>query len=214
MVSLAAMLLASTPAFEPVREHSWGERQEVASAIESNHRDSHASVTFEPVAESLDGAPVPFLHYTFNTPVPFEFVALDFKAARLSRILYPLHLPSSEADVDKPATDVPEKFQAVRAWLTEHLGEPDVFTTSIEGRTAYFSDVESLLEVDAYTFNYTWCSKAANAYLVALRETGKSPIVVASLTPPAAGGDDACGDSAKPVQAAEKPSAGSITALP
>lgn len=184
MSALAVLVLATTPAFEPVREHTWGESIETSFAIESEHGDSEPTHLFVPIAESIDASRAPFLHYTFKSPVPFEFIALNFESSRLAGVLYPLHLPSSDAYIEKPATDVPEKFQAVRAWLTEHLGEPDVFTTSVVDYTADFADVESLLEIDAYTFKYSWCSSAANAYLIALREIGKSPVVVASLTPP------------------------------
>lgn len=183
MPMLTALVLATTPAFEPVREHTWGEPIEIAFEIESAHTDSEPASRIVQT-EFIGTDRMPFLHYTFNTPAPFEFVALNFESSRLTGVLYPLHLPASEAHVEKPDTDVPEKFRAVRAWLNEHLGEPDVFTTTVASHTADFADVESLLELDAYTFNYTWCSRAANAYLVALRETGKSPVVVASLAPP------------------------------
>ena len=181
---LATLLLLTTPPFEPAREHAWGETVETSHAIESAHTDSATTNPAEYVSLAGDASGTPFLHYTFNTATPFEFVALTFESARLTRILYPLHLPSSDSSVQKPDTDVPEKFRAVRAWLTEHLGEPDVFTSTLEGQVADFGDVESLLELDAYSFNYTWCSHAANAYLIALREMGKSPLVVASVTAP------------------------------
>lgn len=196
MSTLAILMLASTPAFEPVRNHTWGEPAEIAHAIETTHQDTLPTDLLVPIVDTGAASRKTFLHYTFNTPVPFEFIALDFDGSRLSRILYPLHLPGlSTGEIEKPFTDVPEKFQAVRAWLTQHLGEPDVFTTSIEGYTANFSDTESLLEIDAYTFNYTWCSQAANAYLIALREAGRSPVVVASLTPPAIVTDAGTSDS-------------------
>lgn len=199
MSTLAILILTATPAFDPVREHSWGEPAEVAFAIEAEHTDSEPTHLPMPVGLSTEPQHVPFLHYTFRTTVPFEFVALNFEASQLASVLYPLHLPSTEKNVEKPATDVPEKFQAVRAWLTEHLGEPDVFTTSVAGRAADFSDVESLLEIDAYLFNYTWCSKAANAYLIALREMGEAPVVVASLSAPGrTSKQDVCAKTSEP----------------
>lgn len=180
MILLASLVFASSPAFEPAREHRWGETLEESLEIESLNGDSQV----EPGMLAINDDAPPYLRYDLAGNSPFEFVALGFNEARLERIMYPVHLPVSENDTDKPATDVPEKFLAVRDWLTTYLGEPDTFSTTEKDRDAAFEDAEILLERDAYAFNYTWCAEAANAYLIAQRELGQAPLLVVSVESP------------------------------
>lgn len=205
LIILAAIVFSATPVFEPARNHQWGEEFETALAVEAEQADS--ALDQEIVIDNRPG--LPHQRYTFNVASPFEFVALSFESSRLNRIMYPLHLPVEEPYIEKPITDVPEKFLTVRSWLTEHLGEPDVFTSSLADHAADFEDVQSLLELDAYTFNYTWCSEAANAYLIAIRETGRSPVVLASVEAPhdiakatRSGNKHVCDSTAGPPRAA------------
>lgn len=185
MILLASLVLASSPAFDPAREHRWGETPQESLEIESLRTDSEV----EPGMLLIHDETPPYLRYELTGNSPFEFIALGFNEARLERIVYPVHLPVAEEDVDKPATDVPEKFLAVREWLTAYLGEPDTFSTTETDRDVTFEDAEILLERGAYVFNYTWCAEAANAYLIAQRELGQAPLLVASVESPDRGPD-------------------------
>lgn len=180
MILLASLVFASSPAFEPAREHHWGETLEESLEIELLNGDSQVEANML----AVNGEAPPYVRYDLAGNSPFEFVALGFNEARLERIMYPVHLPVIENDTDKPATDVPEKFLAVRQWLTMHLGEPDTFSTTETGHSAGFENAEILLERNAYAFNYTWCAEAANAYLIAQRELGHAPLLVVSVESP------------------------------
>ena len=176
---LAAPGVVAMPAYDPVRGHHWGETGESALQVEAGHEDSSTGI-----APQEDLHEITALHYTLSPATPFEFVALLFDNGRLARIMYPLHLPVQSADISKPFTDVPEKFQVVRSWLTEHLGEPDRYTTSEPDAGMHFTNVSALVERDAYAFRYTWCSEKANALLIAVRDQGKAPLLLASVESP------------------------------
>lgn len=180
MLSLATIALAATvqPDFGPMRDHAWQEPVNAAHDIEI--RKGH--VTAEDAEPASDAQ---FLRYLPESNSLFEFVALGFDDNGLSQIIYPVHLPTPGTGAEKRLEALPDRFDAVRGWLTNHFGEPAAFTAATDDGDPQFGDVRMLLEQDNYRFFYTWCGRDANAFLNAQRNDGGTPIVVASVESPA-----------------------------
>lgn len=174
-----SLAFAGAPLFDPMRGHQWSEDRETAMAIEQQLPDSSEQPPRmrNVVIESS------FLRYEFLNSSPFEFVAFGFNDTGLARIIYPLHLPMDTSNIDKPSTDVPERFSAVRAWLLGYLGPPDDFASSLPD-DPFFDNVEMLLENAEYSLRYTWCSPLGFANLVARREPARDPVLVATFESP------------------------------
>ena len=173
------MSSANTLQLELVRGHVWRESAADTVAVEERHDDSVAQ---DPDALDANSAPS-WLRYATPTDSPFEMIALGFDAEGLAKIMYPVHFPAREGAAEKSLDAIPGKFQVVRDWLWQQLGEPTTFTATPECNVD-FTAVELLVEQSDYRIVYSWCTDSGNAFLSAQRLEGSEPLILAEVVSP------------------------------
>lgn len=176
MISIAVILLAGAPDFSPLRGHEWGESREQAQVLENNSSES--------TLDRVDGIETPFLKYTLPTQEPVLYFALGFEQDRLTRVIYPVNIPSRDAGTEPDLVGSAERFFATRAWLAAHFGEPSVFKSSDRSTHEDFTSSATLVDAPDYEIHYTWCHPSAAAHLYAGRSERQEPIIVAGVESP------------------------------